>query len=237
MNQSWNNLLKLNSFSGRRNSIWFLSSLFLVPFVASKVPVQETASSFIFREHRRHLTSTTPLGMSAKLDHPSSQRNKGPIWEVLFSRVISSLGAASTDNKKPIRILEVAAGHGVHTDHFATQFLVTTKNFVWYPSDPSEGALASIQCYIDDNPLLADIVKPPISLTLSENGILEEATSSSLSLEGPLDVITCINMIHISPWDATLGLMKVAGKNLSDKGCLYCYGPYKVGGTAVESNL
>ena len=44
-------------------------------------------------------------------------------------------------------------------------------------------------------------------------------------------------MIHISPWEATLGLMKEASKRLSDTGCLYCYGPYRENGTAVESNI
>ena len=51
------------------------------------------------------------------------------------------------------------------------------------------------------------------------------------------DLITCINMIHISPWSATLGLMDCAGKCLRKDGMLVCYGPFKVGGTASESNL
>lgn len=46
-----------------------------------------------------------------------------------------------------------------------------------------------------------------------------------------------INMIHISPWEATIGLMKTAECSLTQDGVLYCYGPYKEGGTAVESNL
>lgn len=45
-----------------------------------------------------------------------------------------------------------------------------------------------------------------------------------------------INMIHISPWGATLGLMKMARNTLIDNGILYCYGPYKEKTTA-ESNL
>jgi len=51
------------------------------------------------------------------------------------------------------------------------------------------------------------------------------------------DLVLCINMIHISPWKATLGLMACAGKSLRKGGTLMCYGPYKVDGTAVESNL
>ena len=33
-------------------------------------------------------------------------------------------------------------------------------------------------------------------------------------------------MVHISPWDATLGLMKGAGALLPPGGLLYLYGPY-----------
>jgi hypothetical protein len=44
-------------------------------------------------------------------------------------------------------------------------------------------------------------------------------------------------MIHISPWEATVGLMKTAGQKLKKGGALYLYGPYKQGGTCVESNL
>jgi len=41
------------------------------------------------------------------------------------------------------------------------------------------------------------------------------------------DVILCINMIHISPWEATLGLMQKAGDLLNQGGFLYLYGPYR----------
>jgi len=44
-------------------------------------------------------------------------------------------------------------------------------------------------------------------------------------------------MIHIAPPEATIGLMECAGKTLRKGGMLLCYGPYKIGGTAVESNL
>src|SRR3984885_15785908 len=40
------------------------------------------------------------------------------------------------------------------------------------------------------------------------------------------DGIICINMIHISPWEATLGLIKGAAAILSSGAPLYLYGPY-----------
>ena len=42
-----------------------------------------------------------------------------------------------------------------------------------------------------------------------------------------IDAIVNINMIHISPWDACLGLMAGAGRILSSGGILYLYGPFK----------
>src|ERR1700683_4911764 len=40
------------------------------------------------------------------------------------------------------------------------------------------------------------------------------------------DGIICINMIHISPWKATPGLMKRAAAILPSASPLYLYGPY-----------
>ncbi len=40
------------------------------------------------------------------------------------------------------------------------------------------------------------------------------------------DAILCINMIHISPWEAALGLLRGAARLLPTDGLLYLYGPY-----------
>jgi hypothetical protein len=39
--------------------------------------------------------------------------------------------------------------------------------------------------------------------------------------------IICINMIHISPWEATVGLVKGAAAILPSKSPLYLYGSYR----------
>ena len=47
------------------------------------------------------------------------------------------------------------------------------------------------------------------------------------------DGIICINMIHISPWNATVGLITGAAAILPLGSPLYLYGPYKRVGTAL----
>ncbi len=42
--------------------------------------------------------------------------------------------------------------------------------------------------------------------------------------------MVCINMIHITPWQATTGLLAGARRTLPPGGVLYLYGPYRLGG-------
>ncbi|MBJ7444010.1 MAG: DUF938 domain-containing protein [Sphingobium sp.] len=47
-----------------------------------------------------------------------------------------------------------------------------------------------------------------------------------------------LNLVHISPWDATLGLMRGTGRVLAPGGLLYLYGPYvRDGVETAPSNL
>jgi hypothetical protein len=84
---------------------------------------------------------------------------------------------------------------------------------------------ASIAAWIEQTAL--PNVRPPLALDVRED-------------EWPVehaDAILCINMIHISPWGATLGLMRGAGRLLGPGGVLALYGPYKrCGGHTAPSN-
>lgn len=47
-----------------------------------------------------------------------------------------------------------------------------------------------------------------------------------------------LNLVHISPWEATIGLLKGAGRVLPPVGLLYLYGPYiRDGVGTAPSNL
>jgi len=171
-----------------------------------------------------------------RLESPSAERNKGPIWEVLSTKVIPNLKA------HPLTILETAAGAGVHTEHFSAQLAESSSSsFVWHATDPEEDSLQSIAARVADRNL-GQVVAVPKKLTLGASGVSPESSSGDALPQGPLDLLISINMIHISPWEATLGLMKVAGEGLrepsdgNDGGYLYCYGPYKQEGIIVPSN-
>jgi hypothetical protein len=149
---------------------------------------------------------------------PATQRNREPILEVLL-QVLPKNGT----------ILEIASGSGEHAIFFAPR-LSPRK---WLPSDPNPQLRASITAWSEHFP--CDNLYPPLELDASlpiwtvEEKILPEWLSEGLK-DSPIAAIVNINMIHISPWSACLGLMAGAGRILPPGGILYLYGPFKQGG-------
>lgn len=137
---------------------------------------------------------------------------------------------------------------------------IPDQSFVWHATDPTGESIDSIKARLEDlvannnleYPGIEKCVGLPVPLTLGASGVCQNNDDDDESNcfvsgipDGPLDLVLSINMIHISPWEATLGLMKLAGRRLrepsgdddSDKGgLLYCYGPYRQEGAAVPSN-
>ena len=135
---------------------------------------------------------------AGKRHAPATERNRDAILAVLRDELPSS-GL----------VLEVASGSGQHVVHFAA----TLPALDWQPSDPDPAALVSIESWRQEVGL--PNVRPPLRLDASADWPVERA-----------DAILCVNMVHISPWEATLGLMKGAGAVLPPGGLLYLYGPY-----------
>ena len=118
------------------------------------------------------------------------------------------------------RVLEVASGSGEHAAYFCGQ----RPGWQWQPSDPDPSARASIDAYRAESAL------PGLRQARELN--VESSWSHS-----PVDAVVCINMIHISPWSATLGLIAGAARCLATGGVLITYGPYRFGGRlAAPSN-
>ncbi|KAK1738445.1 DUF938 domain-containing protein [Skeletonema marinoi] len=229
-----------------------LSSFFIVQATTS------SAAAFLPKFRRltplpfNRMSSSSQI--AAILESPSAERNKGPIYDmVLGSKVFPTLMENNDNNK--IRVLELAAGCGVHSTYFASTALADGMSIEWHPSDPDLEARLSIDARVErDN--LADSIRPANGWILGKAGGTAcndghrdkgDAGANNSGVGGIeadysqyhnyFDLVTCINMIHIAPWEATIGLMECAGKTLRKGGMLLCYGPYKIGGTAVESNL
>jgi hypothetical protein len=74
-------------------------------------------------------------------------------------------------------------------------------------------------------PLCLDVREPQWTVERTPPPQLQERLQ-----EQPIRALVCINMIHISPWEACLGLLAGAERLLLPGGVLYLYGPYKEGG-------
>ncbi|BBA79747.1 hypothetical protein RGRSB_1296 [cyanobacterium endosymbiont of Rhopalodia gibberula] len=147
---------------------------------------------------------------------PATRRNRDSIFETLVS-VLPPKG----------NILEIASGTGEHAVYFAPKL----KNYQWIPSEPDAMQQKSIDAWREfchspncQSSLNIDVLNPTWTEELKNLEII---------------AIVNINMIHISPWEACLGLIKGAGNLLPSGGILYLYGPYKQGGkhTAPSNQL
>ena len=143
---------------------------------------------------------------------PSTARNRDPILAVLKAWL-----------PPEGLVLEIAAGAGEHAVHNAAAL----PGLRWQATDPSPEALASIAAW------RAWAGLP----NLLEPLRLDAADPDGWPVERA-DAIVNVNMIHISPWAATLGLMAGAGRVLPPGGILYLYGPYIEDGVeTAPSNL
>jgi len=134
---------------------------------------------------------------------PAAGRNKEPIREVL-ARALPASGT----------VLMIAEGSGEHAAYFAGAF----HQLTWQPTDRDDTALASIAAWCDEAQL--PNLRAPLRLDVTD-AVWPVAAA---------DAITCINMIHIAPWEATLGLFAGAARTLPAGGLLFLYGPYRFDG-------
>ena len=130
---------------------------------------------------------------------PAAGRNREPIAAVLAEEVPSS-GL----------VLEVASGTGEHAVHFARTF----PRLDWQPSDPDSEARESIMAWREEAGL-ANLLAP----------IALDASTPPWPI-ARADAVLCINMVHISPVDATVGLFAGSAGVLAIGSALVLYGPY-----------
>ena len=130
---------------------------------------------------------------------PAAARNVGPIGDVLADEL-----------PRAGLVLELASGSGEHALAFAHRF----PDLIWQPSDPDPVACASIAAWREDSGA-ANLLSPLALDAASPDWPLEHA-----------DALLCINMVHISPWEAAEGLFAGAARLLPVGAPLVLYGPY-----------
>jgi hypothetical protein len=146
--------------------------------------------------------------MDARLSAPATQRNREPILAEL-RRVLPASGA----------LLEIASGTGEHAVFFASQL----PGRIYQPSDPDPAHRASIAAYrAATGPAW---LRAPLALDTTH-----PHWETSEGIPADLAAILCINLLHIAPWSAALGLLRGAALALAPGRVLYLYGPYRRGG-------
>ncbi|HEY0628363.1 MAG TPA: DUF938 domain-containing protein [Sphingomicrobium sp.] len=142
------------------------------------------------------------LAHGVKRMAPAAARNVEPIGDVLAEWLPAS-GL----------VLEIASGTGEHALAFARRF----PHLEWQPSDRDAAALASIAAWQHEGPTS---LHPPVHLDVC-------------AADWPVaraDALLCVNMVHIAPWEASLGLLDGAAKLLEPEGPLILYGPWRQAG-------
>ncbi len=152
-----------------------------------------------------------PAGAGVRRSSPAALRNREPIAGVLRDWLPTS-GL----------VLEIASGTGEHAAFFAERF----PELCWLPSDRDAGALESITAWRAEAGL--PNLRAPAVL---------DASCADWSVD-KADAVLSINMAHISPWQASLGLIAGAARLLPAGASLILYGPWRMDGIdTAPSNL
>jgi SAM-dependent methyltransferase len=119
--------------------------------------------------------------------------------------------------------LEIGSGTGEHVICFAKAL----PGLVWLPSDPDSASRASIKAWSATEGLAN--VRAPVAIDVRGGGWGVED-------DAPFDAMISLNMVHIAPWGAALGLLAGAGRLLRPDGVLFFYGPFMLGGTHTAAS-
>jgi SAM-dependent methyltransferase len=140
----------------------------------------------------------------ARLFAPAVARNRDPLLAVLRPRL-----------PRAGLVLEIASGTGEHLAALAA----LTPDLAFQPTDPDPAARASADAWARH--LAAGNMRPALPL---------DAAAPETWPIAAADAILCVNMIHIAPWAATLGLLRGAARLLPPGAPLFLYGPFRRGG-------
>jgi hypothetical protein len=141
--------------------------------------------------------------------NPAALRNAGPTLDAL--RPLLPAGA---------RVFEAASGGG----HHAVCFCEALDIAQWHTSDADPALVEHMTVRFAAG--APDGVVPPVRADMCDPGWADAVFAAT----GPVDAVFNVNMIHVAPWAACLGLLAGAARLLRDGGFVFMYGPYNVDG-------
>lgn len=112
-------------------------------------------------------------------------------------------------------LLEVSSGTGQHGAHCIPDM----PGLRWWPTEYDAARMASIAAHVADCSS-AGFMAPQLLDVTDENWPVAVRPETA-------DVILNINMIHITPWQACVGLLQGSGRKLRPGGLLILYGPFR----------
>ena len=132
----------------------------------------------------------------------AAESNKNAILEVLKKELSTN-----------VTVLEIGSGTGQH----AATFCSCLPTIDWIPSDVNSDSFESITSW-----------KKVVSAENMEPPRLIDAASPNWNIGNVnrISAIVAINVIHISSFDVTLGILNGANRYLGKGGILYFYGPF-----------
>ncbi len=144
-----------------------------------------------------------------KINSPSVQRNKDPIYEVLKQYL-----------RPDTRLIEIGSGTGEHAIYFGEKFPSTH----WVTTDTVEN-LSNITAWLQEAKLKN--VHGPEKLKVGEDDFPGKR---------PFDYVFTANTLHIMSWKEDKSFFKLIGKRLRE-GCLaFIYGPFNYGGNYTSDS-
>ena len=153
--------------------------------------------------------------MDQRLFFPATERNRGPIGDLL-SQLLPASGT----------VLELASGSGEHAVCFQQRF----PHLLWQASDPNPDHRASIDAWIRHQ-VLTDVMPAALKLDVEERPWPLPPT-----IRSTLKTVVCINLLHISPASCTDALLEESALLLPSGASLIIYGPFMLNGAHTSAS-
>ena len=153
--------------------------------------------------------------MDQRLFFPATERNRGPIGDLL-KQLLPGSGA----------VLELASGSGEHAVCFQQRF----PHLHWQASDPDPDHRASINAWIQHQGLSQVM---PAALNLD---VEHRPWPLPQSLQGAVKAVVCINLLHISPASCTDAVLEESALLLPSGAPFIIYGPFRRNGAHTSAS-